>query len=203
MQTKVPEKIQKTLDALLLQSPCKKRKVAAVITDKDNFELAYGFNIDHDAEDGCGNELDKNRPGLVHAEIAALEELAVSDLTFKPEASKIYITHPPCENCAKEIKKAGIQEVIISDQFMKFDTGKLRYSLIPPEATKALAEVLTYGAKKYKPNNWREVDDTSRYWDALYRHLEAARNGEELDEESGLDHLKHAITNIAFLIALK
>jgi hypothetical protein len=83
---------------------------------------------------------------------------------------------------------------------MKFDIGKLRYSLIPPEATRALAEVLTYGAKKYKPNNWQKAEDTTRYVDALYRHLEAWRSGESLDEESGLSHLSHALTNLSFLI---
>ena len=57
-----------------------------------------------------------------------------------------------------------------------------------------------YGAKKYKPNNWQQVDDTDRYIAALYRHLEAYRGGEKVDEESQLSHLKHAITNIAFLL---
>lgn len=83
---------------------------------------------------------------------------------------------------------------------MKFDTGKLQYSLIPPETTKALAEVLTFGAQKYAPNNWQLVDNgKTRYLDALYRHLEAFRSGEITDPESGLHHLSHALTNIAFL----
>jgi len=72
--------------------------------------------------------------------------------------------------------------------------------VIPPVATRELAKVLTYGAKKYKPNNWQEVDDTDRYVDALYRHLEAWRGGEEFDEESKLSHLSHALTNISFLL---
>ena len=83
---------------------------------------------------------------------------------------------------------------------MKFDTGKLQYSLIPTSATKALAEVLTYGANKYAPNNWQLVQDgETRYLDALFRHLEAFRSGEVNDEESGLHHLSHALTNVAFL----
>lgn len=83
---------------------------------------------------------------------------------------------------------------------LKFDTGKLQYSLIPPETTKALAEVLTFGATKYGPNNWQIVEDgNKRYLDALFRHLEAYRSGEEIDPESGLHHLAHALTNVAFL----
>ena len=38
-----------------------------------------------------------------------------------------------------------------------------------------------------------------RYLDALYRHLQAYRFGETVDPESGLHHLTHALTNVAFL----
>lgn len=83
---------------------------------------------------------------------------------------------------------------------MKFDTDKLLYSLIPPETTKALAEVLTFGAKKYAPNNWQLVENgQTRYLDALFRHLEAFRSGETHDPDSGLHHLAHVLTNVAFL----
>jgi len=46
------------------------------------------------------------------------------------------------------------------------------------------------------------VDDDSRYVGALYRHLEAWRDGEEVDTESSMPHLWHAMTNLAFLIEL-
>ena len=83
----------------------------------------------------------------------------------------------------------------------KDDVGKLRYSLIPPIATRALATVLTFGAKKYEPNNWQKVENAEeRYMDALYRHLEAYRDDEILDDESHLPHLWHALTNLVFLI---
>lgn len=83
---------------------------------------------------------------------------------------------------------------------LKYDTGKLRFSLIPPETTRALAQVLTFGAEKYAPNNWQLVENgQERYLDALYRHLEAHRLGEYLDPESGLPHLSHVLTNAAFL----
>ena len=83
----------------------------------------------------------------------------------------------------------------------KYDTGKLQYGLIPPIATRSLAQVLTFGAAKYAPNSWQRVPDGERrYTDALYRHLEQYRMGESTDAESGLSHLAHAITNIAFLL---
>jgi hypothetical protein len=62
--------------------------------------------------------------------------------------------------------------------------------------------VLKYGAKKYKPNNWRNVDNIDRYWDALMRHCQAIELGEVNDPESGLPHTDHALCNIAFLIEL-
>ena len=88
----------------------------------------------------------------------------------------------------------------LSEKGMKFDSGKLQYHLIPTQTLKALAEVLTFGAKKYAPNNWQLVEDgETRYLDALMRHLEAFRAGETVDPESNLHHLAHALTNVAFL----
>lgn len=85
------------------------------------------------------------------------------------------------------------------DQTHKFDGGKLQYRLVPPHALKAVAEVLTFGAKKYSPYSWVNVE-SERYLDAAYRHLEQRRMGEELDQESGLTHLAHAAVNLLFLL---
>ena len=83
----------------------------------------------------------------------------------------------------------------------KYDTGKLRYDLLPPEVMEALASVLTYGAQKYGDNNWQSLTDfDKRYYSALMRHIEAWRKGEICDEESGLPHLHHALANVAFLV---
>lgn len=90
----------------------------------------------------------------------------------------------------------------MAEEFTKHDDGKLRYDLVPPSSTKALAEVLTFGAKKYAPNNWRNNKELWRYEAALLRHIEAYRSGEDLDPETGFSHLAHAMTNIAFLIEL-
>ncbi len=87
---------------------------------------------------------------------------------------------------------------------VKLDDGKLKMSLIPHEALTALGEVLTFGANKYTPEGWRTVTDAkTRYTDALLRHYCAYQSGESVDEESGLSHLKHMLTNIAFLVALE
>jgi len=92
--------------------------------------------------------------------------------------------------------------IVIADTGMKFDTDKLRIDLVPPGPIEALAAVLTYGAKKYKPNNWRSVEP-ERYVAAFERHWLAYRQGEILDPESKLPHLAHCMTNLAFLLELK
>lgn len=84
---------------------------------------------------------------------------------------------------------------------MKHDSGKLRYDLIPPRPLKSLARVLSYGAEKYAPNSWQNLDDfKNRYYAALMRHLEAWRLGENFDPESHLYHLEHAFCNLMFLV---
>jgi hypothetical protein len=61
----------------------------------------------------------------------------------------------------------------------KFDGGKLQYGLLPPAALKATVEILTFGAEKYEPDNWKYVPDSKRrYFDALQRHLWAWKEGE-------------------------
>ena len=42
--------------------------------------------------------------------------------------------------------------------------------------------------------------EPKRYVDALYRHLLAYIEGNEVDEESGLSHLAHMACNISFLL---
>ncbi|HIP58739.1 MAG TPA: hypothetical protein EYH00_05495 [Archaeoglobus profundus] len=87
------------------------------------------------------------------------------------------------------------------DKGLKYDDGKLRYDLIPPKALEELAKVITYGAKKYKPNSWRNVEPY-RYEAALFRHIQEWRKGNKIDKESGLPHLAHALANLVFLIEL-
>lgn len=84
----------------------------------------------------------------------------------------------------------------------KFDDGKLCFSLIPPDVLRDLAAVYTHGATKYGPFNWCSGNGIaeSRLFDALFRHLNAHLLGEEVDPESGLTHLSHALCNLTFLL---
>lgn len=82
---------------------------------------------------------------------------------------------------------------------LKDDGGKPRMELLEPEYLRGTADVLTYGASKYAPNNWRQGIDASRLYGALQRHLNAFWAGEEIDPESGLPHLYHASCELMFL----
>lgn len=92
------------------------------------------------------------------------------------------------------------------DQTIKADAGKPRLTLVPLEILTDVALVREYGNKKYPeggPDNWKEVDP-ERYRDAAFRHLVAyVQDPYGVDEESGLPHLYHLATNIAFLCELE
>lgn len=89
----------------------------------------------------------------------------------------------------------------MSDQEIKKDAGKNRLDLIPVECIEALGKVLTMGAAKYHDNSWREGINYSRVYAATQRHLQAFwGEGPDIDSESTLPHLYHAMCNIAFLI---
>lgn len=177
-------------------STATKRKVGALVISKGKV-IGKGHNY---AIDGglCEDRNGKTRDEVVHAEVSAIQHAKKSKKSLKN--CGIYVTHQPCAGCEASILAEGITNIHIVGNFLKFDTDKLRYDLIPTEATKALAEVLTYGAKKYKPDNWKYCEDVNRYIAALMRHLEAHRSNELYDEDSGMLHMSHVLTNAAFIL---
>lgn len=89
-------------------------------------------------------------------------------------------------------------------QEAKADAGKPRLSLVPRKIIWAIAAIREYGNKKYgDPNNWKKVEP-ERYRDAAYRHfMRYLDDPTGVDEESGLPHLWHLATNIAFLCEME
>ena len=84
---------------------------------------------------------------------------------------------------------------------IKHDSGKLLLGAIPPTAEAIIAEVLTFGAKKYSRDNWRLLDNLEqRYMDAALRHINLHNRGELIDPESKLPHLAHAACCLMFLL---
>ena len=85
---------------------------------------------------------------------------------------------------------------------IKHDSGKTDWSLMPFEAIEEINKVLDFGAKKYAAHNWKTGSGFryTRVLSSLLRHTFAWARGEDLDPESGLNHLAHMGANIVFLI---
>jgi len=78
------------------------------------------------------------------------------------------------------------------DTGVKYDNDKIKMELLPLRELREVARVLTYGAKKYAPDNWKKVPDLKeRYTGALLRHLTEYREGKSFDPETGADQLLH------------
>jgi hypothetical protein len=84
---------------------------------------------------------------------------------------------------------------------VKFDTGKPRYDLMPPELLNAVSTILTYGAEKYNARNWEKGMAWGRVFGAIMRHLWSWWGRQDKDDETGYSHLWHAACGLAFLIA--
>jgi hypothetical protein len=95
-------------------------------------------------------------------------------------------------------------KLILNDQSVKADAGKLPLTAVPPEIIRHIAAIRAYGMQKYgSAENWRQVE-IQRYRDAAYRHwLSYLEDPHGCDEESGLPHLWHCECNMAFLSALE
>ena len=82
---------------------------------------------------------------------------------------------------------------------LKDEAGKPMVDLVTPEMITAIAEVLTYGSKKYEPRNWEKGIPYMANYAAAMRHLLQWHAGVDIDEESGLRHIDQAVTNLAMI----
>lgn len=85
----------------------------------------------------------------------------------------------------------------------KFDISKPNMALISPLALAYLSQVLTFGATKYKENNWRKGLDQTKLIAAALRHITAFAAGLEVDPETGLPHMAHAMCCCMFSLELQ
>ena len=85
----------------------------------------------------------------------------------------------------------------------KHDQNKVEYHHIPPNALEQMAQVFTFGARKYAAYNYRYGFAHSRLFNAAMRHLWAYWRGETYDPESGLNHLAHAACCVLMLLQSK
>lgn len=78
-----------------------------------------------------------------------------------------------------------------------------RYDLIPPEPLRQLAEHYGKGAEKYEDHNWAKGYEWGKSFAALNRHLWQFWAGEDVDEETGSNHMVavawHAFALLQFM----
>lgn len=105
------------------------------------------------------------------------------------------------ENARVQSEEANMDK---PDQQAKADQGKPCPSLCPVSLIEAVTAVRMYGTQKYgDPDNWKQVEP-ERYHQAMLRHILAAWNDPyRIDPESGLPHIAHVATNIAFLLEVR
>lgn len=84
----------------------------------------------------------------------------------------------------------------------KHDSDKLRVDLLPVDVLEGVAKILTHGANKYGDRNWERGITYGRLYGAVLRHLFAFQRGEDIDPESGLPHIDHALCELMFLSAM-
>lgn len=82
---------------------------------------------------------------------------------------------------------------------LRYNEGKPQLSLVPHSLKAACARVLEYGMRKYERDNWRKGLSWNSVIDSLERHIDAFKEGEDCDPESGLSHIDHMAANVAFL----
>lgn len=80
-------------------------------------------------------------------------------------------------------------------------TGKVPFSTVPAAVMAEVGLAMLEGARKYGRHNYRVAGvRASVYYDAMFRHLTAWWEGEDIDPDSGLPH---TIKAIACLVVLR
>lgn len=75
---------------------------------------------------------------------------------------------------------------------------------IPTPPLFQVGAVMETGAAKYGPYNWRQTNvPYSTYYNGALRHLMAAWDGQDLDPETGIEHLAHAAAGLLIILDAK
>lgn len=81
------------------------------------------------------------------------------------------------------------RERINGPKALRYNEGKLDWTLLDFPSLVPMVEGMTYGARKYERLNWQKpCDDPKQHLQSAMRHLLAIIGGEEIDPESGVRH---------------
>lgn len=91
----------------------------------------------------------------------------------------------------------------IENKGSRFNTGKTQWGLVDFAALEGMVKVLEFGAQKYGIGNWQKGLTTVSIIESLLRHIFAYLKGEDIDSETGLKHVDHALCNAMFLVYME
>lgn len=98
----------------------------------------------------------------------------------------------------EDAKRIPPEPVTAATGGVKHDQAKPQLELLSSIWLVGVAQVLTFGARKYAAHNWRKGIALSRLLGACLRHVMAFLGGEDRDPETGLSHLYHASCCLMF-----
>lgn len=88
----------------------------------------------------------------------------------------------------------------VSGKGFRDNKGKVSFSLVPLHLLAGCARVFMSGKLKYDAWNWAKGMEWSKCFDSLMRHLiKWWYLGEDVDEETGENHLDHILCNVLML----
>lgn len=96
-------------------------------------------------------------------------------------------------------QKAAAKATVGDREAMRFNTGKVEWSLVDFKALEPMVQVLMYGAQKYEPDNWKKGLPEKKVIESLLRHVFDMLDGQDNDIESGLPHIGHVLCNAMFI----
>ncbi len=117
-----------------------------------------------------------------------VEDDGISSGTGVSQHHAFNTIYDPTEKGAPELKGQRTEDGFVIEEASKWDGGKTKYSLIPPEALRKLAELYTDGGASHGDRNWEKGTDYSRWYDAMNRHLNAWWEGQEYDPDPPNHH---------------
>jgi hypothetical protein len=86
------------------------------------------------------------------------------------------------------------------EKAMRFNKGKLKWTLVHFKSLEPLVKVLQFGAEKYAPRNWQKPMELEDILDSAQRHLSEMIDGKTHDEESKQLIAGHVLCNMMFYI---
>lgn len=126
----------------------------------------------------------------------------------KPFESKAVVPHIPVVYTAVEgdVMKfnshkegSNVKDDIKKGVGVKCSSGKRNWNLLDLKLLRGIVDVLTLGAAKYSPDNWKRVP-VEEYEEALMRHWDEYRSGVTKDKDDGMHPLYHLGCCLIFII---